>query len=123
MSEKMTFHDYMRQYHEDHQHPINKACHMIGIPMIVASLPVIPVAPPVGLGMFGTGWAFQFVGHAFEGKKPSFTRDLRYLAIGPVWITVEWIELITKKRIYKVRETAKVVHEHTNGTHAPAQPA
>jgi len=121
MPEKMTFHDYMRQYHEDHQHPINKACHMIGIPMIVASLPVIPIAPPVGLGLFGTGWAFQFVGHVFEGKKPSFTRDLKYLGIGPVWITVEWIEFLTKKRIYKVRETAKPVH--TNGTHAAAQPA
>jgi uncharacterized membrane protein YGL010W len=121
MSEKKTFHDYMRQYHEDHQHPINKACHMIGIPMIVASLPVIPLAPPVGLGMFGTGWVFQFVGHAFEGKKPSFTRDLRYLAIGPVWITVEWIEFLTKKRVYTVRETAKPVQ--ANGTHAAAQPA
>jgi uncharacterized membrane protein YGL010W len=119
---KMTFHDYMRQ---DHQHPVNKACHMIGIPMIVASLPVIPVAPPVGLGLFSTGWAFQFVGHLFEGKKPSFTRDLRYLAIGPVWITVEWIELLTKKRIYKVRETARHADAHaehtngTNGTHTP----
>ena len=120
MSEKMTFHDYMRQYDEDHQNPINKACHMIGIPMIVASLPVIPFSPPVGLGMFGTGWGFQFVGHFFEGKKPSFTRDLKYLAIGPVWITVEWIELLTKKRIYQVREKARPVG--ANGTHA-AQPA
>ncbi len=118
----MSFHDYMRQYHEDHLHPVNKACHMIGIPMIVASLPVIPIAPPVGLGMFSTGWAFQFVGHVFEGKKPSFTRDLRYLAIGPVWITVEWIEFLTKKRIYQVREHARHVSKKTNGTHAP-QPA
>jgi uncharacterized membrane protein YGL010W len=116
MSEKMTFHDYMRQYHEDHQHPINKACHLIGIPMIVASLPIIPVAPPVGLGMFSVGWGFQFVGHLFEGKKPSFTRDLRYLAIGPVWITVEWIELVTGKRVYRIRETPR--HVHTNGSQA-----
>ncbi|HEY1960021.1 MAG TPA: DUF962 domain-containing protein [Polyangiaceae bacterium] len=121
MSEqKMTFHDYMRQYGEDHQNPINKVCHMIGIPMIVASLPVIPFSPPVGLGMFGTGWGFQFVGHFFEGKKPSFTRDLKYLAIGPVWVTVEWIELLTKKRVYTVREKARPVG--ANGTHA-AQPA
>jgi uncharacterized membrane protein YGL010W len=99
---------------------------MIGIPLIVASLPVIPVAPPVGLGMFGVGWTFQFVGHAFEGKKPSFTRDLKYLAIGPVWAGLEWIELLTKKRVYTVRETPKVVDSHANGTngaHAAAQPA
>ena len=97
--------------------------HKIGIPLIVGSLPVgmTIVGLPLAAAMFGVGWGFQFVGHAFEGKKPSFTRDLRYLAIGPVWITVEWIEFLTKKRIYKVRETAKPVH--TNGTYAAAQPA
>lgn len=120
MPEKMNFHDYMRAYAEDHQNKVNKVCHMIGIPLIVASLPVIPVAPPVGLGMFGVGWTLQFVGHAFEGKKPSFTRDLRYLAIGPVWVTVEWVELLTGKRVYRTRETPRPVH--TNGV-AAGQPA
>ena len=30
----------------------------------------------------------QFVGHSklFEGKRPSFFTDLRYLLIGPAWI-------------------------------------
>ena len=100
----MSFHDYMRAYADDHRHPVNKLTHMIGIPLIVSSLPVIPVAPPVGLTMFGVGWGFQFVGHAFEGKKPSFTRDLRYLAIGPVWVAVEWIEVLTGKRVYTAPE-------------------
>jgi hypothetical protein len=52
----------------------------------------------------------------FEGKRPSFTRDLRYLAIGPVWVTVEWVELITGKRIYTVREAPRPVH--VNGAQA-----
>lgn len=117
MSEKMTFHDYMRVYSEDHQHPINKMTHMVGIPLIVASLPVIPVAPPVGLTMFGVGWTLQFAGHYFEGKKPSFTKDWKYLAIGPAWVAVEWVEVVTGKRIYRVRETPK---ETTNGVHEPA---
>jgi uncharacterized membrane protein YGL010W len=99
----MTFHDYMRTYGEDHTHPINKACHLIGIPMIVASLPLIPVAPPIGVSLFTVGWGFQFVGHYFEGKKPSFTNDWKYLTIGPIWAAVEWIELVTGKRIYEVR--------------------
>lgn len=100
MAHKPTFHDYMRAYHDDHQHPVNKLTHMIGIPLILASLPVIPVVPKVGLPMFGVGWAFQFAGHFFENKKPSFTRDPLYLAIGPVWIAVEWIEMLTGQRIY-----------------------
>ncbi len=100
----MTFHDYMRAYADDHQHPLNKLTHMIGIPMIVASLPLIPTVPPVGVSLFTLGWGFQFVGHYFEGKKPSFTKDLKYLAIGPVWVTVEWIELVTGKKIYEIEE-------------------
>jgi uncharacterized membrane protein YGL010W len=91
----------MRAYSQDHTHPVNKATHLFGIPLIVASLPVLPFNPPAGLGMFTAGWALQFIGHAFEGKKPSFTRDLRYLLIGPVWISVEWIELLTGVRIYE----------------------
>ena len=95
-----SFHDYMRAYGEDHQHPVNKICHMVGIPVIVASLPLIPVVPPVGVAMFTAGWALQFAGHFVEGKKPSFASDLRYLAIGPVWCAVEWAELLTGKHVY-----------------------
>ncbi|MDP3277358.1 MAG: DUF962 domain-containing protein [Deltaproteobacteria bacterium] len=100
---KMSFHDYMRSYANDHQNKVNKALHMVGIPMIVGSLPLIPLAPPVGLGLFTAGWTLQFVGHAFEGKKPSFASDLRYLAIGPVWAAVAWGELLTGQKLYEVR--------------------
>jgi uncharacterized membrane protein YGL010W len=105
---KPNFHDYMRAYATDHTHPINRATHMIGIPLIVASLPVIPANLPVGLGMFAAGWAFQFAGHFFEGKKPSFTKDLRYLLVGPVWITVEWVEVLTGQKLYQPPEEKPV---------------
>src|SRR5438094_10395595 len=91
----------MRAYGEEHQHPINKACHMIGIPMIVASLPLIPTVPPVGVSLFTVGWGFQFAGHFFEGKKPSFTKDWKYLAVGVAWVGVEWLEAVTRKRVYE----------------------
>jgi uncharacterized membrane protein YGL010W len=35
--------------------------------------------------MFTVGWGFQFAGHAFEGKKPSFVDDKRSLVIGLLW--------------------------------------
>ncbi|MBA2732809.1 MAG: DUF962 domain-containing protein, partial [Acidobacteria bacterium] len=31
---------FMESYKEKHQHPLNKLCHSIGIPMIVVSLPL-----------------------------------------------------------------------------------
>src|ERR1700683_1332951 len=39
-----------------------------------------------GLGMFIIGWAIQFVGHYYEGRKPAFMDDLMGLAIGPLFI-------------------------------------
>ncbi len=42
----------------------------------------------LALGVFVVAWIAQFIGHskAFEGKKPSFFTDLKYLLIGPAWV-------------------------------------
>jgi uncharacterized membrane protein YGL010W len=40
-------------------------------------------------GLFLGGWVVQFVGHAFEGKKPAFVDDLVGLLIGPLFIVAE----------------------------------
>lgn len=36
--------------------------------------------------IFVVAWIGQFVGHGFEGKRPSFFRDLRFLLVGPLWV-------------------------------------
>jgi len=38
------------------------------------------------IGVFVLAWVAQFVGHEFEGKRPSFLTDLVYLLIGPLWL-------------------------------------
>ncbi|MFK2916014.1 DUF962 domain-containing protein [Dyella koreensis] len=38
------------------------------------------------LGVFAVAWVGQFVGHAIEGRRPSFLTDLAYLLIGPAWL-------------------------------------
>ena len=43
----------------------------------------------VALGLFVVGWVIQFVGHAFEGKKPAFVDDLVGLLVGPLFIVAE----------------------------------
>jgi uncharacterized membrane protein YGL010W len=35
---------------------------------------------------FVLAWIGQFVGHAVEGKRPSFFKDLQFLMIGPIWL-------------------------------------
>ena len=75
------------QYADEHRDPVNQACHSVGIPLILASIPaaVSVVGLPLAAGLFSVGWTFQFVGHVFEGRKPSFVEDRRFLAVGALW--------------------------------------
>jgi uncharacterized membrane protein YGL010W len=83
--------DWIARYTQSHQHPVNRVCHTIGIPLIAASVPLFAIALfvrgfwPLPLGLFVAGWAFQFIGHAFEGKPPEFLRDWRFLFVGLRW--------------------------------------
>jgi uncharacterized membrane protein YGL010W len=82
---------WVQEYARSHQHPVNRFCHTIGIPLIAASLPLFVVALfvtglwVVPLAMFALGWVLQFVGHWFEGKPPEFFRDWRFLFVGLRW--------------------------------------
>ena len=83
--------DWIAQYATSHQHPINRLCHTIGIPLIALSLPLFVIAAltalpwSVPVAMFLVGWLFQFIGHAFEGKPPEFFHDWRFLFVGLRW--------------------------------------
>ncbi len=37
-------------------------------------------------GLFVLAWIGQFIGHAIEGKRPSFFKDVQFLMIGPLWL-------------------------------------
>ena len=41
------------------------------------------------VAIFVVAWIGQFVGHAVEGKRPSFFRDVQFLLIGPLWILAD----------------------------------
>jgi uncharacterized membrane protein YGL010W len=38
------------------------------------------------LTIFVAAWIGQFIGHAIEGKRPSFFKDVQFLLIGPLWL-------------------------------------
>jgi uncharacterized membrane protein YGL010W len=86
-----TNEQWIAQYAGSHQHPVNRLCHTIGIPMIAISLllaiPAFFVVGlwKIGLGLFVVGWVFQFIGHAFERKEPEFFHDWRFLLVGLRW--------------------------------------
>ncbi len=82
--------DWISEYALSHQHPMNRLCHSIGIPMIALSILSLPVAFVGGFWavpalLFGVGWVFQFIGHAYEKKPPEFMKDWRFLFVGLRW--------------------------------------
>ena len=40
----------------------------------------------LSLLVFVVMWILQFIGHALEGKRPSFFRDIQFLLVGPAWV-------------------------------------
>jgi uncharacterized membrane protein YGL010W len=83
--------EWIARYATSHQHPVNRLCHTLGIPLIVISIAWFAIAcitsAPLRLPVtvFLIGWALQFIGHAFEGKRPEFLHDWRFLFVGLRW--------------------------------------
>lgn len=85
-----TWADWIGEYSRSHQHPMNRFCHSIGIPMISLSVLAVPLVFVgrlwlVPVLLFGVGWVFQFIGHAYEKKPPEFVKDWRFLFVGVRW--------------------------------------
>jgi len=88
---RRTSEQWIAQYATSHQHPVNRACHTLGIPTILFS--VVPFVAGIFFHrlwlyaaiLFLLGWILQFVGHAFEGKEPEFLHDWRFLFVGVRW--------------------------------------
>ena len=87
-------------YDEEHRHPINRAFHAIGIPIIVLSL-VFIVLPwrPFGwtrvhmLVPFAGGWVLLWSGHIFfEGNIPATFKAPSVILTAPVW----WIRQVIR---------------------------
>jgi len=86
-----TSEEWIAEYATSHTHPVNRACHTVGIPMIAVSV-VLAIAGfaahglwPWALALFVVGWIFQFVGHWYEKKPPEFLKDWRFLFVGLRW--------------------------------------
>ncbi|HEY1657948.1 MAG TPA: DUF962 domain-containing protein [Candidatus Sulfotelmatobacter sp.] len=86
-----TSEQWICQYATSHQHPVNRSCHTLGIPMILLSLAFFVFSIFrhnlwfYGVVLFVIGWILQFVGHAFERKPPEFFSDWRFLFVGVRW--------------------------------------
>jgi uncharacterized membrane protein YGL010W len=83
--------DWLAEYSLSHQHPTNRSCHTIGIPLVAASVALglasafVSKLWPLAAVLFVVGWSFQLIGHAAEGKPPELMKDWRFLFVGLRW--------------------------------------
>jgi len=61
-----------------------------------------------GIGLFVIGWAIQFVGHYYEGRKPAFVDDLSGLIVGPLFVVAELLFLLGLRQELKHDIEARV---------------
>ena len=91
MPPERTSEQWIAQYASSHQHPVNRACHTLGIPLIVISLALFVATIFLrwiwiyATVLFVVGWILQFIGHPFERKAPEFFHDWRFLGVGVRW--------------------------------------
>ena len=96
---RASWDEWINEYKKSHTHPVNRFCHTYGIPMVAGSVALaIPalVFPALWVpvtALFVVGWGFQFVGHYYEGKRPEFMNDPRFLFVGLRW----WMAKVSGK--------------------------
>jgi len=77
---------------------------LLSLPLALGALPVLggmlwsverlaaagsPTLLATCIALFIAAWIGQFIGHAIEGKRPSFFKDVQFLFIGPLWLLAD----------------------------------
>jgi uncharacterized membrane protein YGL010W len=75
-----------------------------------------------GVGFFVVGWIIQFIGHAFEGRKPAFLDDIASMLVGPLFVVAELTFALGLRDDLRTRIEAKVGPTLVRVKAAPAQP-
>lgn len=121
-------------YEATHQDPVNRALHVVGIPIIMAGAAGLLVSRPLrplwfaSASAFAFGWGLNLVGHhVFEKKAPAFADDPLSFVAGPVWDAGQLKRLITGRKAEadepRVVDTTATVVERNGTPSAPAEPA
>jgi uncharacterized membrane protein YGL010W len=91
----------LERYAEEHRHPVNRALHMVGIPIVLLSLAALasPWRPFIwsrtgALAVMAGGWALLFAGHYIEGNRPAILRNPAAALVGVAW----WARSCIRKR-------------------------
>jgi uncharacterized membrane protein YGL010W len=93
------FAEKMAYYRSQHTTTGIRATHLVGIPGVAFSLPLLAARPRVGEPMFAASWALQVLGHVvFEKNRPALTKGfLTYQFCGLAFWCEEMADLVAGK--------------------------
>jgi uncharacterized membrane protein YGL010W len=93
------FAEKMDYYRSQHTTRGVRATHLVGIPGVAFSIPVVLTRPRAGLPMFAASWALQVLGHkVFEKNNPALSKGVfTYQFCGLAFWCEEMVELIAGK--------------------------
>jgi hypothetical protein len=74
------------RYDGAHNHPVNRALHMIAIPLGFSSVVVVWWHWVIGLLLIPAAFALAWLGHFIEGNKPAFLTNPVHVFVAPVWL-------------------------------------
>ncbi|MBA3548630.1 MAG: DUF962 domain-containing protein [Nannocystis sp.] len=83
-------------YLNEHRNPLNRATHMLGVPLLLVTAIVGLYQHNWTMVVVGqlVGWAFQLVGHRIEGNRPALLKRPISFLMGPLMVLVEFAELL-----------------------------
>jgi len=73
-------------YDGAHNHPVNRALHLIAIPVGFSSLIVVWFHWIIALLLIPTAFALAWFGHLIEGNKPAFLTNPVHVFVAPIWM-------------------------------------
>ena len=74
------------KYDHAHNHPVNRALHMIAIPVGFASLVVVWFRPVIGILLIPAAYLLAWIGHWIEGNRPATFENPLVFLWAPLWM-------------------------------------
>ena len=73
-------------YDSAHNDPVNRALHIIAIPVGFSSLVVVWFLPIIAALLIPGAFALAWLGHLIEGNNPAFLTNPAHVLVAPVWM-------------------------------------
>jgi len=74
------------KYDSQHRHPVNRALHMLAIPLGFSSLIVVWFHWVIALLLIPAAFALAWIGHMVEGNQPATVTNPATILMAPLWM-------------------------------------